>query len=60
MEVCTIYCRGLIHSDECNFTGKKGVQAVVNAENKNITLLYQQNNGEPTAVIASFSPSKLK
>lgn len=41
-------------------SGKKGVQAVMDAENKRIILLYQQNNGEPAAVIGSFSFSKLK
>ena len=41
-------------------SGKKGVQAVMDAENKHIILLYQQNNGEPAAVIGSISLSKLE
>lgn len=41
-------------------SGKKAAQAVMYAENKNIILLYQQNNGEPAAMIGSSSLSKLK
>lgn len=41
-------------------SGKRGVQAVMDAENKHIILLYQQTNGEPAAGIGSFSLSKLE
>ena len=41
-------------------SGKRGVQAVMDAEHKHVILLYQQNKGESAAGIGSFSLSKLK
>lgn len=55
-------CRGLSHSYEysSNNSLQKGIQAAMDAENKHITFLYQQNNRAAAPVIGSLSLSELK